>query len=327
MRGFSIGAICALIGLLVACGSFGSAQAENYLCQQQFALCTSAPCIPQPGNPKVAMCMCAVEDGPNLATQPCDTLKPSTDANGIRSLYSQFALKQFAASLKTLKCPSGTPWTWCLNKPCTVDRRTHEGDLRLRRRAHRRVDHRRRKLRCWYLQNRLLVGSSRFRLQRRYRLFAQIDQSYGITGDVLPGCKVRRAVAGAVKTRAAGRIVASLIAGLSIWSAVTKAAEPVRMAFQENFPPFAEVRDGKPTGMTVEIIRAAAGKAGIEVDFVPVPFDQVHLTLKDGRADAIFPLAITLDREALYDFSRPLLMTGAPSSCDLRTRHPRASEH
>src|SRR5215471_17222118 len=70
-------------------------QAENYFCQQQFALCTSAPCIPQPGNSKVAMCMCAVEDGPNLATQPCDTLKPSTDANGIRSLYSQFALKQF----------------------------------------------------------------------------------------------------------------------------------------------------------------------------------------------------------------------------------------
>ena len=27
------------------------------------------------------MCMCAVEDGPNLATQPCDTLKPSTDAS------------------------------------------------------------------------------------------------------------------------------------------------------------------------------------------------------------------------------------------------------
>ena len=20
-----------------------------------------------------------------------------------------------------MKCPSGTPWTWCLNKPCTVD--------------------------------------------------------------------------------------------------------------------------------------------------------------------------------------------------------------
>jgi hypothetical protein len=101
--------------------TFQSAQAENYLCRGQFALCTSAPCIPQPGNAKVAICTCDVEDGPNLASVACDTVKPSTDANGIRSIYSQFALKQFAAGKRGLKCASGTPWTWCLNKPCTVD--------------------------------------------------------------------------------------------------------------------------------------------------------------------------------------------------------------
>ena len=31
------------------------------------------------------------------------------------------ALKQWQQGKKTLKCPSGTPWTWCLDKPCTVD--------------------------------------------------------------------------------------------------------------------------------------------------------------------------------------------------------------
>jgi len=31
------------------------------------------------------------------------------------------ALKQFAQGKRTLKCAAGTPWTWCLNKPCTVD--------------------------------------------------------------------------------------------------------------------------------------------------------------------------------------------------------------
>jgi hypothetical protein len=98
-----------------------SARAENYLCRGQFALCTSAPCIPEPGNPKVAMCLCDVEDGPNLATVACDTVKPSTDADGVRMVHSQFALKQWQYGKKTLTCPSGTPWTWCLNKPCTVD--------------------------------------------------------------------------------------------------------------------------------------------------------------------------------------------------------------
>jgi hypothetical protein len=114
-------ALPVMAALIAAFGHAESARAENYLCQQQFALCTSAPCIPEPGNPKVAICSCDVEDGPSLASVACDTVKPSTDANGIRTVYSQFALKQWQQGKKTLKCPSGTPWTWCLDKPCTVD--------------------------------------------------------------------------------------------------------------------------------------------------------------------------------------------------------------
>jgi len=121
MKSFSVPALPVMAALIAAFGHAESAQAENYLCQQQFALCTSAPCIPEPGNPTVAICSCDVEDGPSLASVACDTVKPSTDANGIRTVYSQFALKQWQQGKKTLKCPSGTPWTWCLDKRCTVD--------------------------------------------------------------------------------------------------------------------------------------------------------------------------------------------------------------
>ena len=121
MKSFSLRALPVMAALIAAFAHAESAQAENYLCQQQFALCTSAPCIPEPGNPTVAICSCDVEDGPSLASVACDTVKPSTDANGIRTVYSQFALKQWQQGKKTLKCPSGTPWTWCLDKPCTVD--------------------------------------------------------------------------------------------------------------------------------------------------------------------------------------------------------------
>lgn len=110
-----------LVAAVAVLGLTASAYAENHLCRQPFVLCTSAPCIPEPGNPKVAICTCDVEDGPSLATVPCDTLKPSTDADGVRTLYSTFSPKQFAEGHRALKCPSGTPWTWCLNKPCTVD--------------------------------------------------------------------------------------------------------------------------------------------------------------------------------------------------------------
>jgi hypothetical protein len=113
--------VVALVALFSVAVQVQTARAENHLCRQQFALCTSAPCIPQPGNPKVAICTCDVQDGANLSTVDCDTVKPSTDANGVRTVYSQFAVTQFQQGKQGLKCPSGTPWTWCLNKPCTVD--------------------------------------------------------------------------------------------------------------------------------------------------------------------------------------------------------------
>ena len=77
-----------LAAIFAAFGSAEPASAENYLCRQQFALCTSAPCIPQPGSTKVAMCTCDVEDGPSVATVACDTVKPSTDEYGVRTVYS-----------------------------------------------------------------------------------------------------------------------------------------------------------------------------------------------------------------------------------------------
>jgi hypothetical protein len=91
------------------------------LCKHQYALCTSALCIPQPGDPTKAICFCDVEEGASVSSAPCNTIQPSTDANGIRTVYSSFSFEQFKQGKKVLSCPSGTPWTWCLNKRCTVD--------------------------------------------------------------------------------------------------------------------------------------------------------------------------------------------------------------
>lgn len=91
------------------------------LCSHQYALCTSALCVPQPGDPAKAICFCDVEEGESMCTVPCDTLKPSSDANGIRTVYSTFSIRQFDQGKEAMKCPNGTPWTWCLNKQCTVD--------------------------------------------------------------------------------------------------------------------------------------------------------------------------------------------------------------
>lgn len=97
---------------------------------------------------------------------------------------------------------------------------------------------------------------------------------------------------------------------LALWTVVPAAAETLRVAHDQRFPPFAEVKDGKSEGLAVDVLRAAAEKAGIELVLVAVPFAEVQKTLEDGRADAVFPLAINPERAKSFDFSAPLVVTG-----------------
>ena len=106
-----------------------------------------------------------------------------------------------------------------------------------------------------------------------------------------------------------GRTALLTLMGLSM-AHLPAAAETIRIACQDNFPPFVDVKDGKPVGLVVDILTAAAARENFEVQFVLVPFDQVQGTLDDGRAQAIVPLAITPERQQTFDFSVPILMTG-----------------
>jgi polar amino acid transport system substrate-binding protein len=87
-------------------------------------------------------------------------------------------------------------------------------------------------------------------------------------------------------------------------------AEPVRIAHDQDFPPFAEIMDGNSQGLAVDILSAAAAWARVEVKFVPVAFDQRQLALEDRRAEAYFPLSITPERLQLFDFTDVLVVTG-----------------
>ncbi len=105
-----------------------------------------------------------------------------------------------------------------------------------------------------------------------------------------------------------GRIALAMLTVLSLGRAA--AAETIRIACQDDFPPFVELKDGKPAGLVVDLLEAAAARANFEVRFVLVPFAEVQGTLSDGRAQAIVPLAITAERQETFDFSQPILMTG-----------------
>ena len=106
------------------------------------------------------------------------------------------------------------------------------------------------------------------------------------------------------------QILTSTVLLSSVWQRGQAAAETVRIAYPEVFPPFTEFKDGKAVGLAVDIVGAAAKRGGIEIEFVSVPFEQVQRTLEDGRAEGVFPLTITPERLPMFDFSDPFLVTG-----------------
>jgi ABC-type amino acid transport substrate-binding protein len=60
----------------------------------------------------------------------------------------------------------------------------------------------------------------------------------------------------------------------------------------------------------VDIFSAAMERAACSIELIPVPLEQMELALRDGRAVAVFPMAVTPERQETLDFSDTLLMTG-----------------
>jgi ABC-type amino acid transport substrate-binding protein len=84
-----------------------------------------------------------------------------------------------------------------------------------------------------------------------------------------------------------------------------------RIGHSAFFPPFAEANNGRSQGLAIDILTAAATRVALEIEWVPALFEELHLTLDRGHAQAIFPLGITPERRELFDFSASLLTTGA----------------
>ena len=94
-------------------------------CNSGFALCTSAPCIPDPQDPTgMAICTCEVTSGPNYAAKTeCgdrDPTRQRVNGNVVTTTVSTYSFVQ-AATKPVMTCDEGPLWTDCLDAPCTVD--------------------------------------------------------------------------------------------------------------------------------------------------------------------------------------------------------------
>jgi polar amino acid transport system substrate-binding protein len=99
-------------------------------------------------------------------------------------------------------------------------------------------------------------------------------------------------------------------------------AEQFRIVHADPFPPFMEVKSGESEGLGVDILRSAATRAGISLQFLGAPLDRLEQSLDEGRGDGLF-IRITSEGHRSFDFSAPVLTTGS----GLFVRAPNAAPH
>src|SRR3990167_6000402 len=85
--------VCLIFYLLLSTAS--ATQQKIIVCKQIYALCTSAPCIPDPRHPGYAICTCVVQQGDSAGYHTCKQRAPKQSANKTLLITSTFSFAQF----------------------------------------------------------------------------------------------------------------------------------------------------------------------------------------------------------------------------------------
>ena len=104
------------------------AEAKPLFCQQPYALCSMAKCIPSTTEPNKLLCFCRTFDGVSLSQgemESCSQLQPFR-SNGVDYIYSTFSPKMLEYGFTPRQFPAhvagtNTPLSWanCMNQRCT----------------------------------------------------------------------------------------------------------------------------------------------------------------------------------------------------------------
>jgi polar amino acid transport system substrate-binding protein len=92
------------------------------------------------------------------------------------------------------------------------------------------------------------------------------------------------------KRQTAYTVVLKLLCSLVlVCGAFTSAqAETITLVSEDNWYPYAALRNGKVSGFTVDIIEAAYAKSGITVEFVSAPYSRCLMMTKSGKTLGCF---------------------------------------
>ncbi|WP_406164557.1 MauE/DoxX family redox-associated membrane protein [Streptomyces sp. NBC_00996] len=92
------------------------AAGRGWLCDQRYALCTSAACEPSPNDPGIVICHCVVQDGYSFGFASCAERAPAQDR-----LVSTFSVQNTTSRTHTMTCTTRARWANCLDVVCEID--------------------------------------------------------------------------------------------------------------------------------------------------------------------------------------------------------------
>ncbi len=104
------------------------------------------------------------------------------------------------------------------------------------------------------------------------------------------------------------------VAALALLAAggLQAANEPLLFLGNEDLPPFVWQVDRVAQGLTVDLARAAAERAGLSVRIEAMEWGAAQHKLAAGEADALLHINPNPQRELLYDFTAPVLQSSFP---------------
>ena len=85
----------------------------------------------------------------------------------------------------------------------------------------------------------------------------------------------------------------------------------LRVGYEADFAPLTFTEDGSARGLVVESLNLVFDRIGCVADFVPVALPAQDKAVSDGEIDAIAFKAAIPERAATYDFSNPIMTSGA----------------
>jgi len=109
------------------------------------------------------------------------------------------------------------------------------------------------------------------------------------------------------------KILSLLILSLVVFGAIqtrTHAdAKIIRVAGDNKYPPYEYFNEeGEFEGFNVDIIKAVAKEAGLEIEILPMDWEDAINALENGQVDVIQGMTVTDYRDLVFDFTDPIIV-------------------